>query len=184
MPKIIVTEEQWIESGLKRFARNGSDGLVIESMASELGCSKSSFYWYFDNRSEFIAKIVNQWAYLATVHVMDKANNAEDPETRLTALLTQMFAATQNGDFLFYLRRASRENPQYGALLEQVEQTRMDYARQLLIQAGTDAETAACKSSLLYHYYLGWYERHKHLPVGDEERDRHISMLRSQLLGI
>ncbi|TYP74641.1 TetR/AcrR family transcriptional regulator [Paenibacillus methanolicus] len=184
MPKIIVTEEQWIQSGIRRFSRDGIDGLVIERMASELGCSKSSFYWYFNDRSEFIAKIVDHWAHVTTQQVMNKADGAEQSEERMIALLTQMFSATRMGDFLFYLRKLGRDNPTYDEVLEQIERTRMEYARQLLIQTGMDPEIAEHKSSLLYHYYLGWYERHKHHPVSDDERNRHIDMLRRQLLGI
>ncbi|MFB9328838.1 TetR/AcrR family transcriptional regulator [Paenibacillus aurantiacus] len=184
MPKVIVTEEQWIRLGMKRFANNGVDGLVIERMASELGCSKSSFYWYFNDRSEFIAKIVDHWAHVTTQQVMRKADGAEQSLERLIALLTQMFSVTRVGDFLFYLRKLGRENPYYDEVLEQIERTRMDYARQLLIQAGMDPETAGHKSSLLYHYYLGWYERHKDQSIGEEEPHRHVDLLRRQLLGI
>lgn len=184
IPKIIVTEQQWIQLGLARFSQNGTDGLVIEKMAAELGCSKSSFYWYFSSRSEFMARIVDYWAEVATRQVMRRSDDAENAVDRMAALLTQMFSATQMGDFLFYFRKLSRENPNYDRLLEQIERTRMDYARQLLIEAGVDSEAAEHKSRLLYHYYLGWYERHKHHPVSKDEHNRHIEMLRHQLLGI
>ncbi len=34
MPKIIVTEEQWIQKGIERFEQGGIEQLVIEKMVS------------------------------------------------------------------------------------------------------------------------------------------------------
>ncbi|MOA60533.1 hypothetical protein D3C78_1854360 [compost metagenome] len=60
----------------------------------------------------------------------------------------------------------------------------MNYAKELFIEAGMASEAAELKSSLLYHYYLGWYERHKYEQVEEQERDRHIKIIRTQLLGV
>ncbi|WP_256257691.1 MULTISPECIES: TetR/AcrR family transcriptional regulator [unclassified Paenibacillus] len=183
IPKVIVTEEQWIQKGIEQFAQSGADGLVIEKMSADLGCSKSSFYWYFKNRHEFITRLVQRWAELSTNQVIQTSSVHEKPEDQITDLLTQMFSATRKGDFLFYLRKASKDSPAFHTILETIEQARMKYAEELFTKAGMNPEAAAHKSTLLYHYYLGWYERSKYEPVGEEEVNRHIDMLWVQLLG-
>ncbi|MFF2092724.1 hypothetical protein [Paenibacillus sp. NPDC058174] len=99
-------------------------------------------------------------------------------------MLIQMFSVTRKGDFLFYLRKLSEEAPAFHSMLEMIEQTRMSYAAALFRKAGMDSVAAEQKSHILYHYYLGWYERFKQSQVEAEELNLHISMLRSQLLGI
>ena len=183
IPKIIATEDQWIQKGIEEFAQSGVDGLVIEKMSLELGCSKSSFYWYFKNRNEYITRLVERWAELSTQQVMIRSSERETPEEQLMMMLTQMFAATRKGDFLFYLRKLCKKSPSFHSVLETIEQTRMNYAQELFRKLGIDPKAAEQKSHLLYHYYLGWYERHKHDEIGEEECKLHVAMLREQLLG-
>lgn len=169
---------------MEKFALSGADGLVIEQMATELGCSKSSFYWYFKNRHEFIVRLVDRWSETATQQVILHSSVSEKAEDQMNNLLTEMFSVTQKGDFLFYLRKLAGENTTFHTILETIEQARMQYARELLIRLGMVDEAAEHKSRILYHYYLGWYERHKHEPVREEELALHISLLRVHLLGL
>lgn len=169
---------------MEKFAESGVEGLVIERMSSELGCSKSSFYWYFKNRDEYIARLVQRWSDITTQQVIRHSSGSETAEEQLRTMLSQMFSATQKGDFLFYLRRLSKEYPSFQAMLEKIELTRMKYAQELFMKLGMAPEMAEQKSHILYHYYLGWYERHKHDQIEVEHLNRHIEMLQEQLLGI
>ncbi|CAM4465561.1 TetR/AcrR family transcriptional regulator [Paenibacillus tarimensis] len=184
MPKIVATEEQWIQIGIHRFAQNGTEGLVIEKMAAELGCSKSSFYWYFKNRQEFLHRIVQEWINMSTSQVIRTSLETAAAEQQLESLLDQMFSATRKGDFLFYLRKLASTDPAYQPVIDQMEQKRMDYAEELFRRAGMSDERARQKSVILYHYYLGWYERHKQAEIADEELQRHIRMLRELIIEI
>lgn len=184
IPKIIVTEDQWIQKGMEQFARNGVDGLVIEKMASELSCSKSSFYWYFKNRSEFLSRLIDRWCEITTRQVIHQSSVTEQAEEQLKVMLVAMFSTTQKGDFLFYLRKLADDHPEFHNILESIEFTRMQYAKELLTKFGMPPEAAEEKSCMLYHYYLGWYERYKRTEIGHEELMRHIHRIRTHLLGV
>ncbi|MDH2332816.1 TetR/AcrR family transcriptional regulator [Paenibacillus polymyxa] len=177
MPKIIVTEEQWIQKGIERFEQGGIDQLVVEKMAVALGCSKSSFYWYFNNRSSYIRQIVETWKEQTTQQIIAASIIHAAADERIRELLTQMFGKTKRGDFLFYLRKLSLKDDSYHSLLNEVEQMRMEFMKQLLIQKGMKPEKAVQRSWMLYHYYLGWYERHKQETLSDEAIQQHIHMI-------
>ncbi|UHA75126.1 TetR/AcrR family transcriptional regulator [Paenibacillus sp. 481] len=184
MPKIIVTEDQWIQAGIECFAQGGVEGLVIEKMSAALGCSKSSFYWYFDNRNEFIKRIVEKWVEQTTNQVILDTSKQETVDEQIINLLVQMFSVTRKGDFLFYLRKLSNHESAYCSMLDNVEQVRMEYAQGLFCKAGLPTEIANQKAWLLYHYFLGWYERHKQDHFTEEEVHLHVDMLRKNLIGI
>ncbi|MBO3283036.1 TetR/AcrR family transcriptional regulator [Paenibacillus sp. FSL M8-0228] len=177
MPRIIVTEEQWIRKGIERFEQGGIDQLVVEKMAVSLGCSKSSFYWYFNNRSSYIRQIVETWKEQTTQQVIAASIIHAAADERIKELLTQMFGKTKRGDFLFYLRKLSLKDDSYRSLLDEVEQMRMEFMKELLIQKGMQPEKAFQRSWMLYHYYLGWYERHKQETLSDEAIQQHIHMI-------
>lgn len=184
MPKVIATELQWVEKGMERFAYHGAEGLVIEKMAAELGCSKSSFYWYFRDRNAFVMRIVEHWAELSTAQVIRSSTKHKQVENQLEAMLKEMFSATGKGDFLFYLRKLAASCSSLEERLAEIEQLRISYAHELLVKTGLAQEVAMQKAELLYHYYLGWYERHKHHIITDKQLTDHIAMLRQQLLTV
>lgn len=99
-------------------------------------------------------------------------------------ILTQLFSVTQKGDFLFYLRKLAIERPSLHPYLATIEQTRMEYVQGILCKLGLPPMVAEQKATILYHYYLGWYERHKNEQIGEEELLQHIHMLRAQLIGV
>ncbi|MCY9514340.1 TetR/AcrR family transcriptional regulator [Paenibacillus apiarius] len=162
MPKIVVTKEDWIQKGQKYFAMGGSESLLIEKMARELGCSKSSFYWYFGNREEFITCIVNDWVERATNEVIDRTLTEESIDTQIKNLLTAMFSTTEAGDFVFYLRRLGQEHERYQQWLDTIEHKRIDFMLFLLQAKGLSYQSAQQKAFVIYHFYLGWHERNKH----------------------
>ena len=54
MPKIIAKKEDWINLGYRLFAEQGVSGINVENMAKILKVNKSSFYWHFKTKKEFI----------------------------------------------------------------------------------------------------------------------------------
>ncbi|MDQ0091206.1 AcrR family transcriptional regulator [Paenibacillus anaericanus] len=184
MPKIIVTEGQWILKGIQQFEQGGIDQLVIEKMATSLGCSKSSFYWYFSSRSIYIRKIIELWREQTTQQVIAASIAHATADGRIMDLLTQMFGTTKRGDFLFYLRKLSLKDDAYLSILNEVEQMRIEFMNQLLVQKGMQPENALQKSWMLYHYYLGWYERHKHETLSNETVQQHIRMSWTEWISI
>lgn len=162
MPKIVATKEDWIEKGVAYFASGGAEALAIERMARELGCSKSSFYWYFGNREEFIESIVYDWAVRTTERVISQSVTEEPIDEQIKQALRALFADAGDDDFRLHLRKLGREVPPYATLLTALEAKQMDFIRSLLQERGESAAIARRKASVIYHFYLGWHERYKY----------------------
>ena len=151
--------------GLRRFSEGGASALKVEAIAKSIGCSKSSFYWHFQNRSAFLSRMLSHWAKLGTADVIARLAEEQSVGERFHALLHEAFGARQGGDFLHHLRRLARSDAQAAALLETTERTRIHYIASLIEEAGMSAAEAAIRGELIYTHYLGWYERHHHEPV-------------------
>lgn len=177
MPKIIVTEEQWVQKGLEYFSKGGIDALIVEKMAKEFACSKSSFYWYFKGREEFIDKIVAMWAERATSDVIYVSSGDMPGDERVRTVLKKMFGNVQSGDFLLHFRKLGQKNVKYSKTLKSIETNRMNYMSELLQQLGICEERAKIKSLMIYHYYLGWYERHKYEPITQDETEMQVQLM-------
>jgi len=49
----------WLEAGYAAFSLHGPNGIKVESLAKEIGKSKSSFYHHFADREIFIEELLN-----------------------------------------------------------------------------------------------------------------------------
>ncbi|MDQ0112881.1 TetR/AcrR family transcriptional regulator [Paenibacillus harenae] len=163
MPKKIASELDWIVLGIEKFAEGGEAALIVEKLARQLGSSKTSFYWYFKDRSQYVSRIIAEWKERATTAVIARNEMLEplSPQRQVQELLLAMFSFNGGGDFLFYLRKLGEGEAQYGELLRQIEQQRLTYMSDLLVRCGHSQVEAERASELVYSYYLGWYERYK-----------------------
>lgn len=179
MPKIVATELDWIKLGLQKFADGGIEALVVEQLAKLLGSSKTSFYWYFKNRAEFVKRIIAYWQEIATTSIIAhiEQHQALEPVQKVRRLLSAMFSSVEGKDFVFHLRKLGNAEPDYAELLLQIERQRIGYMSSLLAECGYAAEQSVNTAELLYSYYLGWHERNKHRILSTQEAEKQINLL-------
>ena len=56
-----LTREDWANAALKAISKQGLSGVAVEPIAKELGVTKGSFYWHFENREGLIDAVVEFW---------------------------------------------------------------------------------------------------------------------------
>ncbi len=174
--RALVTQEQWLDRGLEAFGRAGRAGLKVESLAAALGCSKAGFYWYFGSKAVFEGRVVEHWRRRETLSLIEAAERAASPREKLQSLFERVLRLPRSGDFLFHLRALARKSARLRAVLEDVERTRLEYVARVLVDLGQPEGRARERAEVLYHYYLGWYERHKHERLSKAELAKQIAV--------
>ncbi|MBI3557494.1 MAG: TetR/AcrR family transcriptional regulator [Deltaproteobacteria bacterium] len=182
MPKTLVTEKEWLQLGLKSFGQHGVSGINIEKMARTLGCAKSSFYWYFGGRKQYLESLLRFWRESETHAFYVEAEKKTTPAAKLTCLLRGVMEHRGSGDLLFHLRKVSEKNALFRKTLQKTEQLRIGYLTHLLEQLGEEKAPAREKAGFIYHYYLGWYERNKSGKVDAREVRSQLALV-SKIIG-
>jgi AcrR family transcriptional regulator len=183
MKRKVVTKEQWLDVGLARFGEQGLAGLKVEAMARTLGSSKAGFYWYFKSRAAFEQALFEHWRTIETKRIIAVAELAGDPTHKLLALFTEVIHLRGGGDFLFHLRRLARRRTSLARLLDQTETERIHYLASVLEQLGKERVAAVAAAEVIYHLYLGWYERHRFEPTTPAEARKQLRAV-STLIGV
>ena len=132
MPKIIATKEDWIKLGYKTFAYQGVSGIVIEKMAKVLKVNKSSFYWYFKTKKEFIDQLINFWRNQETNRIINLTNEKESGLQKLKMFIALIYKQDAFLDFVFYLKRYARKEKHIQAIIDNIDKQRIEYAVELL----------------------------------------------------
>lgn len=73
-----TTREDWLEVALETLVKEGVDQVKVLTLASKLDCARSSFYWYFKNRSELLEALIDHWANTNTRALIEAASQPAD----------------------------------------------------------------------------------------------------------
>ena len=158
MPKIIATKEDWIDLGFKLFSEKGISGIVIEKMAEKLKVNKSSFYWHFKTKNEFIQKLIEFWVNKETEQIIKLTNQEDSAAEKFKTLIKLSYKKLPNQDFIFYLKRYAQKQKRVKSLIAKIDLERIEFIKSLLQEMGYSDGDADIKSSLFYKHLIGYHE--------------------------
>jgi AcrR family transcriptional regulator len=158
MPKILAKKEDWVNLGFKLFSEKGISGIVIEKMAEKLNVNKSSFYWHFKTKKEFIQQLIEFWTSNETEQIISLTNNEKSAFQKFKTLIKLSYKKMPNQDFIFYLKRYAQKEKKTKSIIEKIDFQRIEYLKKLLQEMGYSKQDANIKSSLLYKHLIGYHE--------------------------
>ncbi|AUP77724.1 TetR/AcrR family transcriptional regulator [Flavivirga eckloniae] len=158
MPKIIAKKEDWIALGYKLFAEQGAKGIIVEKMAAKLKVNKSSFYWHFKTKKDFINDIIAFWVSAETNEIIAATENKKTGKEKFEKLIELSFKQEPHLDFIFFLKRYALKNKKIQSLIDEIDKQRIQYTKTLLLEMGFSANEAEIKSNLFYKYLIGYHE--------------------------
>ena len=68
-----TTRDDWLNSALDTLVSEGVEYVKVLTLAEKLDCARSSFYWYFKNRSELLDALLDHWQNTNTKAIIDAA---------------------------------------------------------------------------------------------------------------
>lgn len=148
-----MTRADWVEAATRVGTRVGFENLAVESLATEVGATKGSFYWHFRDRADLVSAVVEQWADAATSRVIEQIEQGP-PEDALERLV-EMVLGHPESESTEWRILGSTDHPQIGPVVARVHAARIDYVRRLLRARGLTPARAAARARILYSAYLG-----------------------------
>ena len=73
-----TTREDWMQIALDTLISDGVDSVKVLVLAEKLECARSSFYWYFKNRSDLLDNLLDYWQSTNTNALVRAANQSAD----------------------------------------------------------------------------------------------------------
>lgn len=100
-----LTVENWLEAGYALLAEHGLRALKVDRLCAQVGVTRGSFYWHFDDIGSYRAALVESWN---TFLERDRHSLAEldtlPPRKRLSAMMIGLVSPQY-----WMLERAMRE---------------------------------------------------------------------------
>jgi AcrR family transcriptional regulator len=68
-----LTAGDWLKQALEILDNEGIHKVKVEYLARQLGVTKGSFYWHFKNHETLIREMLNYWARILTINVIERS---------------------------------------------------------------------------------------------------------------
>ena len=140
-----LTRETWLQQALDVLAED-PEHLRIDELAEKLGVSKGSFYWHFDNRSDFIYSMAAYWRDVYTASVADLISEfGGSAKDRLRAIMQQILE-NKIAQYDLAVRAWSRHEPSIRPVIREVDEIRTKTVHDAFLQLGFDEAEASMRA--------------------------------------
>jgi len=155
LKKKSLNPSDWELATLNVIAHQGVNAVAIEPLARELGVTKGSFYWHFNNRMDLIACALKRWRDDDRAVIEEKVLVIEDPKERLKAWF--MLSAEPSQSHLIYATLlADRQHKLVAKVLKEITLERLNHLQQSYRDIGYSDDRAKQQALLAYYVYVGY----------------------------
>lgn len=125
--------------------------MTIEQLASQLGVTRGSFYHHFSDREELLRAMLDYWAQRWTYEIRDRLGALGlDPGTTLLVLMRTV--RSEGVEFDAPFRAWALHDPLAQAVVEQVDQVRLDFIRSQFEHLGFNGRDLENRARLCLYY--------------------------------
>lgn len=175
-----VTREDWLNAARDILVSNGVTQVKVLTLGNRLGVSRSSFYWYFENRKDLLAALLMDWDTRTTGHILTECAK---PSRNITEAACNFFRAFVDRNAFdhgldFAVREWSRRDADIRKRIDKADAKRIKAVTRIFERHGYGAYEADTRGRILYFMQLGYHALEVREPM-----DLRMSRLRGYLLG-
>jgi len=144
MNKIKLSKTDWLKASFRALTKLGPNGIKVEGIAKDLGVSKGSFYWHFENLAALKSNMITHWEELATQTIIIELDKISDnPKIKLEHLI------------LMSTCYWARYDKSINQIVGHVDESRIEYVQTLFQEYGLKKSQSHTSSKLLYSSLIG-----------------------------
>ena len=161
-----TTREDWFRAALQLLIADGIERVKVLSLTQRLGASRSSFYWFFKNRDDLLAQLLEHWRQKNTGALLARARRSAPS---ITAAVMNVFeCAIDEAVFDVRLDTAirdwARNDAAVDAAMRAADAERIEALRQMFTRYGYPPGEDFIRARVLYLTQVGY-----HLVERDED---------------
>ena len=154
-----VTREDWLNVARDTLVNDGVAEVKVLALAERLQVSRSSFYWYFKNRKDLLAALLEDWEARNTHSIV---SNSARPAENITGAVCNFFLCfvdpTQFDQGLdFAVREWARRDDTVRHRIDLADKTRLTAVTEMFARHGYSDYDAEIRARILYYMQLGYH---------------------------
>ncbi|MEL7131482.1 MAG: TetR/AcrR family transcriptional regulator [Pseudomonadota bacterium] len=154
-----VTREEWLLAARDTLVSKGASDVKILALSNQLGVSRSSFYWYFENRADLLNALLQEWEARNTQCIVEKCALDAESIAQSVCHFFECFIDPKLFDqgLDFAVREWSRRDRSIRAKIDEADRIRLEAVTVFFERHGYDTEEADARARILYFMQLGYH---------------------------
>jgi AcrR family transcriptional regulator len=177
--KTQLTRKKWLEFSLEILIKDGNTRLRIDHLVQCMGVTKGSFYWHFKDRDDFILSLVEYWAKISTLVVVEHMKQVKgSAEERLLELM-QYIVINDLTRYDIAVRAWALMEPQVAHIVRKTDRRRLNFIRNMFAEMGFEGKEQEMRARTLVTFHA---MEHGLLVKKAEEERLELMQLRHAML--
>jgi AcrR family transcriptional regulator len=154
-PSTRLTVEDWLQAGYALLAEQGVRALKVESLCRQMGVTRGSFYWHFEDMSSYRAALVESWNTFLERDRQSLAQQSElPPRERLAAMMTTL-VSPQHWMLERAMREWARTDPVAAANVREADRLTLRSVTKAFCDFGFSLDDAKLRAQLTFAAGIG-----------------------------
>ncbi|MCF6233337.1 MAG: TetR/AcrR family transcriptional regulator [Rhodobacteraceae bacterium] len=153
-----TSREDWINTALDTLISDGIDSVKVLSLAQKLDCARSSFYWYFKNRSDLLDALLGHWQSTNTDALVA---SAVKPAPSIHSAIVNVYSTWISGHEFdtaldFAIRDWARRSGKVRHALDRADAARLSALAAMFERYSYDPGGADIRARIFYFTQIGY----------------------------
>lgn len=150
--------EGWLEAAYAGLIESGVEAVRILPLAKKLKLSRTSFYWFFKDREELLAALLERWRVKNTDNLVGRAEDYAESiaEAVLNVFDCWLNPALFDSQFEFAVRSWALQEPKVAAQVEIADKARLAALAGMFVRFGYEALPADVRARSMYLTQIGY----------------------------
>jgi AcrR family transcriptional regulator len=154
-PSTRLTVEDWLQAGYTLLAEQGVRALKVESLCRQMGVTRGSFYWHFEDMNSYRTALVESWNTFLERDRQSLAQQSElPPRERLTAMMTTL-VSPQHWMLERAMREWARTDPVAAANVREADRLTLRSVTKAFCDFGFSLDDAKLRAQLTFAAGIG-----------------------------
>lgn len=151
------SRDGWLDVGYRALIENGVDAVKIQPLAKQLNLSRTSFYWFFQDREALLAALIEGWEERTSRPLI--AATQQYAESRAEAMLNVLSCFLSTGfdaKLEFAVRSWALQSEDVAARVQTADAARMSALQEMLLRWGHSEHEADVRARTIYLVQIGY----------------------------
>ena len=153
--------EVWLQAAYDALVESGVDAVRIQPMAKKLNLSRTSFYWFYKDREELLAALIDRWRVKNTGSIVRQTEAYAESiaEAVLNVFDCWLDGSLFDSELEYSVRSWAIQSPDVAAQIQAADAARIEALTAMFVRFGYDPLVADVRARTIYLVQIGYISK-------------------------
>lgn len=175
-----LSSDDWLDGALHLLAREGVSAIRIPRLCAELGVTKGSFYWHFDDIGQLREAMAERWSSQQADKIRELGEIESLPVAERVERMAEQLIDRGTLAVELSVREWARDDAQVAATVQALDRRIFEVIQKTLLDLDFNEFDARVRAGVLVYAGIGFLHGHTSLPTPTTEEVHALLALLTQ----